>query len=452
MIIADPLRSPPLTANSHSKQEPTHLEQDMVVKNKNKEDVVTETVLAEDGEEAHDCPDGGLRAWLVVVGLFCGMVGMIGIINAWGTFQAYYQEVKLPQRSSSDIAWIGSIQNGVIYVVGLPLGRLFDMGYLKLPMLLASALFIACLFLTAECTEYWQFLLCQGFGMGIASGVLFNMGNMLMTHWFKRRLGLALACMFAGASIGGCIFPIIVRTLLGHRSFQWTMRILGFIALGLLAVTNVTIAGRLPPKQGRTPLVSVAEFKRPAYSIYVSAWCISNLGLWTCMTYLTLSAVDAGLNATLAFNLLAILNATSTLGRISSGILADRYGPLNILVPASLIVAVVTYAWPFAKSTAAFVMIAVLIGVSSGAILAIVVQPFARLGSVTNVGMRIGMGSTITAIGAIAGPPIAGAILDATGSFKDVGYYAGSMLLLSTALIGIVRRFVIRIAWVGEHA
>ena len=44
------------------------------------------------------------------------------------------------------------------------------------------------------------------------------------------------------------------------------------------------------------------------------------------MTYLTLSAVDAGLNATLSFYLLAILNATSTLGRVSSGVLADRYG------------------------------------------------------------------------------------------------------------------------------
>ncbi len=47
------------------------------------------------------------------------------------------------------------------------------------------------------------------------TGVLFSMGNgMLLAHWLKKRLGLALACMFAGASIGGCIFPIIVKALL----------------------------------------------------------------------------------------------------------------------------------------------------------------------------------------------------------------------------------------------
>ena len=50
----------------------------------------------------------------------------------------------------------------------------------------------------------------------ITSGVFFNMGNMVMAHWFKRRLGLAIACAFGGAGAGGCIFPIIVRALL-HR-------------------------------------------------------------------------------------------------------------------------------------------------------------------------------------------------------------------------------------------
>ena len=57
--------------------------------------------------------------------------------------------------------------------------------------------------------------LMSSFGQ-LASGVFFNMGNMVMAHWFKRRLGLAIACSFGGAGAGGCIFPIIVRALL-HR-------------------------------------------------------------------------------------------------------------------------------------------------------------------------------------------------------------------------------------------
>ncbi|PIL26827.1 MFS general substrate transporter [Ganoderma sinense ZZ0214-1] len=70
----------------------------------------------EQGDTAHveeagpeDCPDGGLSAWLVVLGAFCGLCATVGLVNAWGngtnlqTFQAYYQEVELSHRSSSDM-------------------------------------------------------------------------------------------------------------------------------------------------------------------------------------------------------------------------------------------------------------------------------------------------------------------------------------------------------------
>lgn len=55
---------------------------------------------------------------------------------------------------------------------GLAFGRLFDMGHLRLPVFAASALLIACTFLTAECTEFWHFILCQGFGIGVSKPVL----------------------------------------------------------------------------------------------------------------------------------------------------------------------------------------------------------------------------------------------------------------------------------------
>ena len=45
---------------------------------------------------------------------------------------------------------------------------MFDRGYLRLPVLVASTVFVICMFLTVECTQYWQFLLCQGFGIGVS--------------------------------------------------------------------------------------------------------------------------------------------------------------------------------------------------------------------------------------------------------------------------------------------
>ena len=52
------------------------------------------------------------------------------------------------------------------------------------------------------------------------------------------------------------------------------------------------------------------------------------------------------------------------------------------------------------------------------------------MGPVSDVGLRIGMGLTVVAIGVITGSPMSGAILDGTGSFKDVGYVGGALVCL----------------------
>ena len=62
---------------------------------------------------------------------------------------------------------------------------------------------------------------------------------------------------------------------------------------------------------------------------------------------------------------------------------------------------------------------------STGAVIATLVHPFTRMGPVSDVGVRIGMGLTVMSVGILAGPPISGAIVDATGSFRNVGYFAG---------------------------
>ena len=51
--------------------------------------------------------------------------------------------------------------------------------------------------------------------------------------------------------------------------------------------------------------------------------------------------------------------------------------------------------------------------------------PVISIGSTQTVGVRVGMFFSILALGALAGPPISGAINTATGGFRAVGYFAG---------------------------
>lgn len=66
--------------------------------------------------------------------------------------------------------------------------------------------------------------------------------------------------------------------------------------------------------------------------------------------------------------------------------------------------------------------------------MSLLTAPIVRMGETHDVGNRIGMTLTVLAMGALGGPPISGAINDATGNFKAVGIYAGAFTLLVECL------------------
>jgi MCP family monocarboxylic acid transporter-like MFS transporter 10 len=121
----------------------------------------------------------------------------------------------------------------------LVVGRLFDLGYFRMPMAIASAVLVVATLLVAECTQYWHFILCQGVAVGIAAGTIFGPAISVTSHWFKKKRGLALGVMAVGSSIGGTVFPIAFNRLLPLVGFKWTMRILAFILLAVLMVPNL---------------------------------------------------------------------------------------------------------------------------------------------------------------------------------------------------------------------
>jgi MFS transporter, MCT family, solute carrier family 16 (monocarboxylic acid transporters), member 10 len=96
------------------------------------------------------------------------------------------------------------------------------------------------------------------------------------------------------------------------------------------------------------------------------------------LTYLAVSAIKKGISTSMAFYLVSIINAASILGRVAAGILGDRHGPLNMLIPFTLLAAIVTYgkslqftvhlvlisslAWPYTHNLLGFIFITIFYG------------------------------------------------------------------------------------------
>ena len=96
------------------------------------------------------------------------------------------------------------------------------------------------------------------------------------------------------------------------------------------------------------------------------------------------------------------------------------------MIPFTLVAGIITYVWPYAKTGGDYIVIAIFYGVCSGVFVAMITAPVVRMGETHDVGVRVGMYLTVLAFGALAGPPISGAINVATGNYKMVGVYAGA--------------------------
>ncbi|RDW80940.1 hypothetical protein BP5796_05638 [Coleophoma crateriformis] len=145
-------------------------------------------------------PNGGLLAWLQVLGSFFCFMNTWGLINTFGAFQTYYSANLLAHEPESTIAWIGSIQAFLLLASTLVMGPLCDLGYTRPQFIICSVMAVFGLMMTSLCTQYWQFMLAQGICMGIGFGGVFIPAVSIPSSYFTTKRAFALGVCASGSS------------------------------------------------------------------------------------------------------------------------------------------------------------------------------------------------------------------------------------------------------------
>ena len=91
-----------------------------------KEPISIEKNESPDQDETLGFPEGGVRAWLVVLGSFSGMTASFGVLNSAGTFQVYLSMNQLADESPSAVGWIFSLYAFLTFFCGVQIGPIFD--------------------------------------------------------------------------------------------------------------------------------------------------------------------------------------------------------------------------------------------------------------------------------------------------------------------------------------
>ncbi|RYP42206.1 hypothetical protein DL767_000370 [Monosporascus sp. MG133] len=402
------------------------------------------------GPNPADFPDGGLEAWLVVFGGWCALFCTFGLVNCVGVFVEYYVNGPLASYGASTVTWITSVQAALMTGGNVIFGRLFDNYGPRWLLLGGTVVYIFGLMMTSLSTEYYQIILSQGIVSSLGSSAVFNASMSCVMGWFFRRRAAALGVLVSGASLGGVVLPIMMTRLIARVGFPWTMRILAFMFLAMLAVSCLTVKSRLLPRP--TP-VRFADYYRPltepTMAFVVAAGFFSFLGIFLPFNYLIIQAQQAGMSPTLVPYLLPILNAASIPGRILPGILGDKVGRFNLMILISFISGAATLVlWiPGSGSTGAIIAYGAIYGFSSGGYVSLAPAVLGQISDIREIGTRLGITFIFNSVGALVGSPVGGAIVAARhagagnngNDYLGLQLFCGAVMLVGTAFFAIAR-------------
>ena len=376
-----------------------------------------------------------------------------GTVVAFGTYQSYYESISASSSNtfhatSSAIAWIGSIQAFLLLFVGALCGRIFDAGYLRSLILTGGFLIIFGQMMTSLITTYWQALLSHGICVGIGLGCLLVPSIGAPSTWFVRHRGLAIGCVTSGAAVGGIIFPIALERLINLIGFPWAIRISAFITLATMSISLTLMRQRLPPRL-RGAFFEFRALREPEFALYAIGMSFSLMGFYQFYNFVQ-SWVDASNLDTHGLNpiyFLPIMNAASIPGRTIPTFLSDTLGPLNVQAPAIFISAILMFSWLAIDSLAPLLVVAILYGISSGALIA---MPPAVVSSLTmqpdRFGSRMGVCLAFMSVGSLIGGPSMGGIIQSGkgNNYYDARVFAGTALVIGACLVSSSRMWISR--------
>ncbi|KAM3162969.1 hypothetical protein ACU8KH_03236 [Lachancea thermotolerans] len=403
-------------------------------------------------------PDGGREAYTVVAGACMGLTSVFGVVNSVGAIQAYISEHQLKAVRTSTVSWIFALYVFAVFASNVLCGCYFDRNGCRTAKYLGIILSVVGIFCLAECKEVYQFILCLSLLYGVGSGILMTCLISSVSTWFNRRRAHATAIASIGGSIGGIVFPIMLRKLYSEVGYAWAIRTLAFIITACLVLSTVlTRENAAVMKYQREKLpwrktlqiyvrysLDLGSLKDCKFLFCTLGCCFAENGLIVTTTYFPSYAISKGVPESTSYALIAIINGCGILGRCS-GYIADRFtGRFMIITICLLLMTLLSLVmWlPFGHSLKVLYAFSALFGAVCSSILSLVPVAMSQICRTEDFGKRFGLMYLMTALASLAVMPAGGAIIGNGGAkqYDNFIIYC-SVLTFSAATSYITSRF-----------
>ncbi|KAL7811173.1 major facilitator superfamily domain-containing protein [Trichoderma aethiopicum] len=408
--------------------------------------MATAVTLAAEDLSINSYPDGGLQAWLVVLGSWACMITSMGLLNTMAVLQARLSENELKHLPESTIGWILSSYAFFLYFCGAQVGPIFDAYDVKYLVIPGNIGIVISMMLIGLCKEFYQFFLCFGLLGGASASLLFNPAIAIIGHYFDKRRALATGIACTAGGLGGILFPVIILYLTPQVGFPWATRVIAFICLAMGCLATALMKKRLPHNKNTSirpgSAIDLAALRDPKYALTTLAVFLVEFAVFIPYTYISSYAIHAGMPTQRAYLLNALVNVGAIPGRALPGYAADRFGAFNVLALTATTCAALIFALWYTAGTneAEIYSFTVLYGFWSGAAISVTPVCISRVCNIEDIGKRTGTAFFIASFGVLIGLPIAGAILKAdNGSYSGVIVFAGCFYAATVVTLYIAR-------------
>ena len=375
---------------------------------------------------ASELIDSGYAWMRLAVSMAIGTIGSIGFWGVVVILPAVQAEFAVDRADASipyTLTMIGFGAGNVLF------GRYVDRLGIVIPAMCASFAMALGFAGAAIAPSIWIFALLQGVLIGAGMAATFGPLIADVSHWFRRRRGVAVAACACGNYIGGTIWPLVIQWLMDTWDWRTAYLVVAAIVVSTM-VPLVLLLRRSPPKED--PSATAAALNRPGGSVErrvdlsprALMVLLSIAGIACCVAmampqvHIVAYCGDLGYGTERGAQMLSLMLAGGAVTRIVSGFVADYIGGVRTLLIGSVLqgIALVFYL-PFDGLMSLYV-ISLMFGLAQGGIVpsyAIIVREYmpAKIAA-----ERVGILIMMTIVGMAFGGWISGWIYDLTGSYQ----------------------------------
>lgn len=413
-----------------------------------------------DSEYELTYPEGGRKAWSTVFAGFIGLLCAFGLINTMGAIESYVSIHILTDTNSIALSMVFSIFIFLIMSVMMISGILFDKYGYKQLCFVGTVLTCGGVFATGSCTELYQFFLafsvCTGIGIGLLTTPLITAAG----HFFKERRGLAVSLLMPGASLGGVVWPLLCRSLFGKVGFPWTMRVLGFIFLGILITAYCLLNDRHEEIQALKSLnegdisthekslknqisqfIDISVLKDVTFLWVGVTICMMEFSLMLVTTYIPSYALSKGFSESQSLIALTITNASGVVGRIIPAVLSDHYGPFNMgtLMSGIMMISIFVIWLPFGSKWGGLITFCVTFGFAMAGVLSITPLCTAAISEPKDFGRRYGTAYFFVSFINLIALPVGIGLTTTNMGYDAMVIFTGCTTVISTSAFLVCR-------------